>query len=247
MRPGTIPAARSGHMMAYDTKRGVVVMFGGEERTGTYMLNDTWEWDGQDWKQIFPDNFPQGRRGSQMFYDDESGRIILLGGFYFQAPDRVFTPLNDVWAWDGVTWQYVTTMPKSLIINNPNVAHDAQRGRTVLFDSKQVLSWEGGQWNAVAVGLGPQNRLGTWLAADPDSGRMLLFGGVESNVQLNDTWMLDGDTWRELHPDLSPRPRDAYVMFFDPGRNSFILYGGVNAGALDDMWELVLPQGMGEK
>ncbi len=134
MKTNTVPPARAGHMMAYDEKRGVVVMFGGEEQTGTYMLNDTWEWDGKDWKQIFPDNFPQGRRGGQMFYDHESGKIILLGGFYYAAPDKVFTHLNDAWEWDGKIWQYLTTMPKSLLINNPNVVYDPQRQTTTLFD-----------------------------------------------------------------------------------------------------------------
>jgi hypothetical protein len=241
LKPNTIPPARSSHMMAYDEKRQVVVMFGGEEQTGTYMLNDTWEWDGQDWKQIFPDNYPLGRRGGQMFYDHESGRIILLGGFYYAPPDKVFTHLNDVWAWNGINWQYVTTLPGSLLITNPNVAYDSQHQQTTLYDYKQLMTWHGVQWDAIEAGSQPPNRFGTWLAADPASGKMLLFGGVDNNVQRDDTWVWNGNTWKELHPDLSPSVRDGYVMFFDPSRNSFILYGGVSTYALDDMWEFVLP------
>ena len=241
MEPQTIPFARAGHMMAYDEKRGVVVMFGGEERSETYMLNDTWEWDGRDWKQIFPDNYPSGRRGGQMFYDHDSGRIILAGGYYYEYPDKVYTLLNDVWAWDGISWQYLTTMPRSLVINNPNVAYDTQKERSVIFDYKQVAVWEFGQWNVLEMSSGPSNRLGTWLTADTMSGRMALFGGVgDDGVQMSDTWILDANGWTELKSGLSPSPRDAYVMFFDPTRKSFILYGGMSFGALDDMWELVL-------
>ena len=182
-----------------------------------------------------------GRRGGQMFYDHQSGKVILLGGFYYASPDKTFTRLNDVWAWDGKTWQFVTTLSKSLIITNPNVAYDSQRQQTRLFDYKQIMSWTNGQWNVIDVTAQPSSRFGSWLAADPDNGKILLFGGVENNVQRNDTWVLDGNIWKELHPDLTPSPRDAYVMFFDPNRKSFIVFGGVSNFALDDMWELVLP------
>ena len=241
IKTNTVPPARAGHMMAYDEKRSVVVMFGGEEQTGTYMLNDTWEWNGKDWKQIFPDNYPLGRRGAQMFYDHDSGKIVLLGGFYYAPPDKVFTHLNDAWEWDGKIWQYLTTLPKSLLINNPNVAYDSQRQKTMLFDYKQIMTWAGMQWNTIDVDTIPPNRFGSWLAADPATGKMLLFGGVDNNVQLNDTWVWDGNKWKELHPDLTPSPRTDYVMFFDSSRNSFIVYGGMSSYALDDMWEYVLP------
>jgi hypothetical protein len=86
----------------------------------------------------------------------------------------------------------------------------------------------------------PPGRFGSWLAADPQSGSMLLFG-VDNNIQRNDTWLFDGSTWKEMHPDLRPGPRDAYVMFYDRTRDSFIVYGGISTYALDDMWKYVLP------
>ncbi len=241
MKPNTIPAPRAGHLMAYDEKNSQVVMFGGEEQTGAYMLNDTWVWDGTDWKQMFPDNYPTGRRGGQMFFDHETNKIILLGGFYYMGSDKVFTPLNDVWEWDGTTWQYLTTLAENLKITNPNVAYNTQQERTILFNYNETVTWQDGSLNTIDVENQPTKRVGSWLAADSKTGKMLLFGGVENNIQLNDTWVLDGHQWQELHPDLTPSPRDAYVMFFDPGRNSFILYGGVSGYSLDDMWEYVLP------
>ena len=44
-----IPAARSGHAMAYDPGRRVVLMFGG---SGSATLGDLWSWDGARWTRL---------------------------------------------------------------------------------------------------------------------------------------------------------------------------------------------------
>jgi hypothetical protein len=227
-------------MMVYDEKSGVVVLFGGEDKSGTYMFADTWVWDGKNWTQMTPNGYPTGRRGGQMFYDPQAEKIILTGGFYY-APGKVFTALNDVWSWDGKNWEYIATSPENLIITNPNMAFTPTLNQPTLFNYKQLLGWTNNQWQAIDVGDMPPSRFGTWLAADPQSGKMLLFGGVDNNIQRNDTWLLDGGTWKELHPQLTPAPRDAHIMFFDPARNAFVVYGGISTYALDDMWEYVFP------
>ena len=43
------PAGRWGHGLAFDSKRGKAVLFGGFD--GSAMRNDTWEWDGTSWQQ----------------------------------------------------------------------------------------------------------------------------------------------------------------------------------------------------
>ena len=241
MQPKTSPPARAGHMMVYDEKNGVVVLFGGEDKSGNYMLSDTWTWDGENWTQMSPPTgYPTGRRGGQLFYDPETEKIILTGGFYY-ATGKVFTAVNDTWAWDGKDWEYVTTLPDNLKITNPNVAFNPALKYPTLFDYNQLMGWTNNQWQLLDVGNMPESRFGTWLAADPHSGKMLVFGGVDNNVQRNDTWLFERGLWKEMHPDLTPAARDAHVMFYDPTRNSFIVYGGISTYALDDMWEYVLP------
>jgi hypothetical protein len=239
-KPVTSPPARAGHMMAYDEKRGVVVLFGGEDKAGTYFFNDTWTWDGETWTLHTPASYPAGRRGGQLFYDPQSEKVILTGGFYY-APGKVFTALNDAWAWDGEDWEYIPALSESLIITNPNVVYNPALGQPAMYNYKQLLGWRDNRWQEIDAGPMPPNRFGPWLAADPHSGQMLLFGGLENNQQRSDTWLFDGNTWQELHPDLTPSPRDAYVMFYDRARDSFIVYGGISTYALDDMWEYVLP------
>ena len=37
--------------MAYDSKRGMALLFGGEDEKGN-LLNDTWGWEGGNWIQL---------------------------------------------------------------------------------------------------------------------------------------------------------------------------------------------------
>lgn len=242
MHPKTIPAARVGAMMAFDEKKGVVIMFGGEDKSGKYMLSDTWEWDGKDWKQAFPEFSPPGRRGGQLFYDPETEKIILTGGFYYSSSEKAVTRLNDIFEWNGNNWKFVSNAVEDLVITNPNVVYDSLQGRSILFDYNRIKTWKDGQWHEIIIDKKPIPRLGSWLATDPESGKILMFGGIDNAIQMDDTWLLNGNIWTDIQPGLAPSPRDAHVMFYDPARKSFILYGGMNNPyALDDMWELVLP------
>jgi hypothetical protein len=45
--PGPSPRYLPG--LAYDRRRGVLVLFGGGDETG--LLSDTWEFDGNSWRQ----------------------------------------------------------------------------------------------------------------------------------------------------------------------------------------------------
>ena len=66
MQPSTVPPARAGAGMAVlGTK---VVMFGGWTRAAPSAagmeLNDTWEWDGSDWREVHPASAPPPRAQS---------------------------------------------------------------------------------------------------------------------------------------------------------------------------------------
>jgi hypothetical protein len=210
------------------------------------MLDDTWIWDGKDWKAVNPENMPSPRSGAQMFFDGETGKLMLSGGFKFSNSDTGDTtknpdPYGDTWTWDGENWQYVSSMDQPITITNRTATYDPTRKRAVVFDVTRMLVWEAGSWKTASPSGFPQARYGPALAINPGTGKILLFGGLADGHQLNDTWSLDGNTWKKLNPDLAPSPRDAHVMFYDPIRRSFIVYGGEGVYALDDMWEYVVP------
>jgi len=49
---GPTPGKRGLHAMAYDAARGKTVLYGGKDFTTGKILDDTWEWDGQQWAQV---------------------------------------------------------------------------------------------------------------------------------------------------------------------------------------------------
>jgi hypothetical protein len=94
------PSARSGAGMTYDSKRGVVILFGGAGETG--FAGDTWSWNGAEWKQLATSG-PDPRGMGYMAYDKGRDRVVLFGG-------RKGWPngdLNDTWEWDGTAWHQV--------------------------------------------------------------------------------------------------------------------------------------------
>ncbi len=79
--PTNSPSPRSSYSMAYDEKRGLVVLFGGNTKDEITMLHDTWVYDGQDWTLKKSSYTPQSRRDAQMFYDPYSGITSFLAEY----------------------------------------------------------------------------------------------------------------------------------------------------------------------
>ena len=92
------PAARQGHVMVYDIKRGRTIVFGGDGDTG--VLGDTWSYDGTTWRKL-ADTGPAPRAMGYIAYDAKRDRIVLFGGRK-SYPDG---DLNDTWEWDGAMWK----------------------------------------------------------------------------------------------------------------------------------------------
>ena len=99
------PPRRSHLRMAFDSRAGEIVLFGGL-KTGrpTDALDDTWIWDGRQWKES-PATGPSKRSGHVMAYDEARGKTFLYGGGYFDG--KVSTSYSDTWEWDGRQWTQV--------------------------------------------------------------------------------------------------------------------------------------------
>lgn len=96
----TGPAARFGAGATFDSKRGVIVIFGGFGANGFF--GDTWSWDGSTWQRL-ADTGPEPRGMGYLAYDSRRDRIVLFGGRK-GWPDG---DLNDTWEWDGSRWTKV--------------------------------------------------------------------------------------------------------------------------------------------
>ena len=79
---GSRPAARSGARMVSVPSRGVVMLFGGRDPSTQAVFDDTWEFDGNAWRQIAgPFGGVQPARADfAMAHDLVRDRIVLFGG-----------------------------------------------------------------------------------------------------------------------------------------------------------------------
>lgn len=134
--PSTVPPARWGHAMAFDARRGRVVLWGGTSGT-----DGVWEWDGSDWLLVQPASSPIPRRSHSLSYDAARGRTVLFGG------ETNPGPLNDVWEWDGVSWVERTPLGFLAPRYSQVMAYESARGRSLVFGgwvqfSQGTTTWE---------------------------------------------------------------------------------------------------------
>jgi hypothetical protein len=95
--PKTNPGPRLASGYTYDSKRGLLILFGGMSNDVT--MGDTWSWEGRVWKKL-SDKGPAPRMMGYMAYDANRDRIVLFGGRLGWPND-----VNDTWEWDGSKWQ----------------------------------------------------------------------------------------------------------------------------------------------
>jgi cysteine-rich repeat protein len=214
--------SRTSFSMAYDALRGKVVLFGGSATSNGNRLADTWEYDGATWTQASPTASPTARAGSAMVYDSARQHVVLYGGF-------AGTVQNDLWEYDGLTWTVIPATAKPTAGQIATLAYDSARQRLVTTGNSQSETWifDAAGWRKLPAG-GPRAINGGALVYDAGRDRVIQHGGL-NDFPLDETWELDGDTWKRFVPftagDLGPA-RDQHEMVYDPTLRRTILFGG---------------------
>jgi len=238
--------------MAYDSRRGRVVLFGGAD--DVQVCGDTWEWDGRRWAQVSLAG-PGPRTFPAMAYDGVRQKLVLFGGnrvlFGKDADDSKF--LDDTWEWDGRRWIQIDVHgpgPRT----EASMTFDSRRGRIVLFGGYSRVGavinrfgdtweWDGVEWTRTdAPGPPPGNNVA--LAYDSGRGRTILFDPVRGRTSPTGgppvpgmTWEWDGARWAENQPAAAPG-RFQSVMAYDAARRTMIRFGGYYDGRrAGDTWE----------
>jgi N-acetylneuraminic acid mutarotase len=96
-------------------------------------------------------------------------------------------------------------------------------------------------WKEISSGTSPSPRAATTLVYEPESKKLILFGGfaVGHSVVYNDTWSYDAsaNTWRDLEATNPPSARASYGMAYDSERKLIVLFGGfTERGYYNDVW-----------
>ncbi len=110
-----------------------------------------------------------------------------------------------------------------------------------------TYSLPSGSWAPLATsGPGPAGRYAPAVVHDTVHERIILFGGWQYEVSLNDVWFLNlsgTPSWQEVVPGgPAPSPRTGHAGVFDPTRNRALFFGGGTGG--NELWELNLDPGL---
>ena len=122
--------------------------------------------------------------------------------------------LCDTWIFDGENWQELGRS------QYPNYVHQAMA--TDLQSGHVIVS--GG------IAVGPKTLIGVFLLRDR-----------RESPLVDDTWIFNGENWQEIHPPISPSPRQGACITYDSMKGQIVLFGGKDAnGYLNDTWILNL-------
>ena len=217
---GNSPQARFLQAVAWDEKRGVVVMFGGEAPSpfgwGAPQCNqETWEWSpaaGKWTNRTGTGTAPGARAGASLVYDSTENIFVLFGG-------RTTSGVNyeDTWEWDptGGAWTDRTGAG-----NHPSAR--GQHGMVYQKSTGKLLLFGGGTIDTSAV------------------------DGTSVSTSLKDTWEYDpvAHSWVARSPTTGPSARHDFGLVWDASRNRAILFGGLQVDpssttsvAKQDVWE----------
>ena len=236
------PIGRYYHEMTFDTKRGVAVLFGGND--GTTCLSDTWEWNGTSWNNVSPGgtegiDFPIARYKHSMAFDSVRQVVVLFGGTGITGEQ------NDTWEWDGADWSKKSPANKPSARYGSSMVYDASRKEIVLFggtvNEDDTWAWDGDNWSNVSpsgiAGIDyPLGRYFHGMVYDTRCNKVIIYGGVDATY-FDDTWAWDGAKWAKHVPSNDPSFRGGHVMAFDSNRGVVVLYGGLNGTQSNDTWE----------
>jgi hypothetical protein len=248
---GATPPARSAHGLAFDSNRGVTVLFGGCCDDSDNPFGDTWEWDGAQWTNRTPTDgspTPPARSNHTVSFDSARSVTVVTGGTTATGsttPGDDTQWLADTWEWDGNVWTEVTAPGPSGRVGAV-ADFDSVRGVTVLYGGARGASsilqdtweWDGSTWNMVASIISLAGYRPIWPSMAFDSLR-----GVSLMFQ-SETTEWDGSAWGYADvPGLitvqTLPARQNAAMAFDAARGETVMFGGLGMQAeanLNDTW-----------
>jgi len=159
--PSVKPPARIYASMTYDAAHSRIVLFGGCTDTACKnLLNDTWTWDGANWKQETPAASPSARRQGIMAYDPALAKVVLFGGS--TNGDILSGGVGDMFAWDGQTWTELHPAATPPARYGAAMAYSHRDSGLVMFGGTGLAGylpetwiWNGVTWTKLTVTAGP--------------------------------------------------------------------------------------------
>ncbi len=194
---GSVPEARDGHSLVYDSSNQKVYLFGGWN--GAKEFDDTWVYDpgANTWTELRPGgSIPAARDSQAMAFEAKTGKVILFGGW------SQTTDFGDTWIYDPGANTWTDAAPAGEGPSNRALSRmvcEASTGKMILvgggtsgniaMGDMWVYDPAANTWAQISpAGALPVARSGQALAYDSSKGRLFLFGGADGATYFNDIW-----------------------------------------------------------
>jgi hypothetical protein len=226
-RPTLAPRASPG--VAYDARRGALVVVSGHRVAGDVLADAATFRDGWSAPQPVPGSFTVGDEVAAVYSDVEDRTIVLLG--------------DQTLGFDGERFEQLLPEHQPPRRRSPRLAYDADRGRVVLFSGGYVgdtWEWDGVDWHDVTPSTSPAPRNHHALTYDRRRGRVVLFGGALAETGgTSDMWEWDGAAWVE-RATVAPPAGEYAAIAVDERNDELVLVNGRGEtwllGDDDDAW-----------
>jgi hypothetical protein len=285
---GAAPLPRLLGAAAYDPTANRLIIYGGCSGNCGSVLSDVWVLTNAnglggtpEWIQL-PTGLPSAWQG--VAYDSVSNRLMVFGGLTQATRGsetnaiRVLIDANGIGDPRWIELAPAGPLPPVRSLNQ-DLAYDAVTNRLIVFgglsgstrefNDTWVLTNANGlggapQWQQLSpIGTPPSERNSLPISYDPNSNRLIIFGGLNHYADkgtYDDSWLLTHANglggvpeWRKL--DISgqlPVARRAYVSAYDPRTNRLVAALGehialgttVTTTTLDDVWALANASGL---
>lgn len=225
------PPARSGAMVAYDSVRHVVVLFGGAGPGGIgqgQYFQDTWTWDGSQWHLQNPAHQPNPRMRAAMAFDERHGVTVMFGG------EGETTTYDATWTWDGIDWTLLNPATSPGARHFTSMTYDGARGVMVLFGGSlpgsrlnDTWTWDGNNWTRQSTPA-PRASGFSQLVYDEAAKQVVayVYYALDNHPVAEYTMTWDGKGWADRTTKTDPSPRADTALAYDDAAGETVLYGG---------------------
>src|SRR5207302_4160033 len=181
------PAAVTGPMLFPDPN-GRVDLFGGFD--GHFYQLTMWQWSRSDWRRLSPATVPYARSSAAVATNPIIDQVVLFGGLGDVNP-------NNTWTYGGNTWTLQSPVTQPPLVYAASAAFDPRISAVILFgggsggiDQNTTWRWFAprADWREVLTTQSPPPREGAGMAYLPSLGHVIIFGGQNNEIPLNDTW-----------------------------------------------------------
>ena len=189
------------------------------------------------------DGLPNIKAGA-MVADIPRGKVVLFGGpYWFKYRKPRFSV---VWEWNGKGWDPYQDPSGPAWRDLHSMAYDWVNKGVLLYGGYKISFkasangssvpvndtwiWKGRAWtNLKPKSLPNPVRSSAAMASNLATKKIVLFGGevgISAGWALNDTWIWDGVTWKQVFPKHIPPSRKGHSMTYDPSTNRILMFGG---------------------